>query len=35
MGLCAPMQIVNVLFSPLLSSGSHEPDYMDEIESRC
>ncbi len=35
MGLCAPRQTVNVLFLPLLSGGSHEPDCMDEIESRC
>jgi hypothetical protein len=35
MGLCARRQTVNVLFLPLLSGGSHEPDCMDEIESRC
>jgi hypothetical protein len=35
MGLCAPRQTVNILFLPLLSGGSHEPDCMDEIESRC
>jgi hypothetical protein len=35
MGLGAPRQTVNVLFLPLLSGGSHEPDCMDEIENTC